>query len=117
MPKVLGAIARRLRKEGLGDVKLIVAEQAVITNDYVTAMLQSADLMSQVGVFSFHTYGADIRPDGVVFYVDGHAVYRAPGTSTGLTNIIISNFVYDKIPPAPGTIGVMRVDYVRAWQR
>ena len=59
MPKVLGAIARRLRKEGLGDVKLIVAEQAVITNDYVTAMLQSADLMSQVGVFSFHTYGAD----------------------------------------------------------
>src|SRR5437588_6388168 len=59
MPKVLGAIARRLRKEGLGDVKLVVAEQAVITNDYVTPILQSADLMGQVGVFSLHTYGAD----------------------------------------------------------
>jgi beta-glucanase (GH16 family) len=65
----------------------------------------------------FHTYGADIRPDGIVFYVDGSAVFRAPGVSTGLTNIIIDNFVYQKIPPAPGSVGVMRVDYVRAWQR
>src|SRR5690348_11072706 len=59
MPKVLGAIARRMRKEGLGDVKLVVAEQAIITTDYVTPILQSADLMSQVGVFSFHTYHTD----------------------------------------------------------
>ena len=59
MPRVLGAIARRMRKEGLGDVKLVVADQARITNDYITPILHSADLMSQVGVFSFHTYGAD----------------------------------------------------------
>jgi O-glycosyl hydrolase len=59
MPKVLGAIARRLRKEGLADVKMVVAEQARITNDYITPIMQSADLMKQVGVFSFHTYGAD----------------------------------------------------------
>ena len=65
----------------------------------------------------FHTYGADIRPDGTRFYVDGKLVYTAPGVSTGLTNIIIDNFVYSKIPPAPGTTGVMKVDYVRAWQR
>jgi len=65
----------------------------------------------------FHTYGADIRPDGIVFYVDGWAVFRAAGVSTGLTNIIIDNFVYQKIPPAPGSVGVMLVDYVRAWQR
>ncbi len=64
----------------------------------------------------FHTYGADIRPDGTRFYVDGHLVYTAPGVSTGMTNIIIDNFVYSKIPPAPGTTGVMKVDYVRAWQ-
>lgn len=65
----------------------------------------------------FHTYGADIAPDGTRFYVDGRLVYTAPGTSTGMTNIIVDNFVYARIPPAPGTVGVMRVDYVRAWQR
>jgi hypothetical protein len=64
----------------------------------------------------FHTYGADIRPDGIRFYVDGRLVYTAPGVSTGLTNIIIDNFVYSKIPPAAGTTGTMMVDYVRAWR-
>jgi O-glycosyl hydrolase len=59
MPKVLGTIARRLRKEGLGDVKLVVAEQALVTNDYITPILQSADLMKQVAIFSFHAYGPD----------------------------------------------------------
>jgi O-glycosyl hydrolase len=59
MPRVLGAIARRLRQEGLGDVRLVVADQARITNDYITPIMQSADLMKQVAVFSFHTYGAD----------------------------------------------------------
>jgi beta-glucanase (GH16 family) len=65
----------------------------------------------------FHTYGADIAPDGTRFYIDGKLVYTAPGTSTGMTNIIVDNFVYSRIPPAPGTTGVMKVDYVRAWQR
>jgi hypothetical protein len=37
--------------------------------------------------------------------------------SSGPTNIVIDNFVYDKIPPAPGSVGVLLVDYVRAWQR
>jgi beta-glucanase (GH16 family) len=64
----------------------------------------------------FHTYGADIAPDGTRFYVDGRLVYTAPGTSTGLTNIIVDNFVYSRIPPAPGTVGTLKVDYVRAWQ-
>lgn len=57
MPKVLGAVARRLRKEGLGDVKLVVAEQSQPVNDYITPIMQSADLMKQVAVFSFHAYG------------------------------------------------------------
>jgi len=64
----------------------------------------------------FHTYGADIEPDGTRFYVDGRLVHTAPGVSTGLTNIIVDNFVYSKIPPAAGTTGTMLVDYVRAWQ-
>jgi Glycosyl hydrolases family 16 len=64
----------------------------------------------------FHTYGADIEPDGTHFYVDGRLVYTAAGTSTGMTNIILDNFVYSVIPPAPGTSAAMQVDYVRAWQ-
>jgi beta-glucanase (GH16 family) len=64
----------------------------------------------------FHTYGADIEANGTRFYVDGTLVCTAPGTSTGMTNIILDNFVYSKIPPAPGTSAAMQVDYVRAWQ-
>src|SRR5215831_16010840 len=54
---VLEVIARRLKKEGLGDVKLTVADQAIITNDYLSAILKNAELMKQVGVFTLHTYG------------------------------------------------------------
>ena len=40
MPRVLAAIARRMRKEGLGGVKLVVAEQAIVTTDYIGPILQ-----------------------------------------------------------------------------
>lgn len=56
-PNVLAAVAHRLQKEGLGDVKLAVADQAVVTNDYVTPILKNAELMKQVGAFTMHTYG------------------------------------------------------------
>ncbi len=56
-PKVLGAVARRLKKEGMGDIRLTVADQAVITNDYVTPIVKDAELMKQVGAFTLHTYG------------------------------------------------------------
>jgi beta-glucanase (GH16 family) len=64
----------------------------------------------------YHVYGVDIRADGTGFYVDGKLVYTAPGTSTGMTDIIVDNFVYSKIPPDAGGVGTMKVDYVRAWQ-
>lgn len=56
MPKVLSAIARRLRQEGLGDVKLAVADQAIITNDYIGPITKNSELMKQVGAFTLHTY-------------------------------------------------------------
>lgn len=59
MPRLLGAVARRLRKEGLGDVKLVVAEQAIISTNYIGPIMQDPELMKQVGVFAFHTYSAD----------------------------------------------------------
>ena len=58
-PKVLEAVARRLKKEGLGDIRLAVADNAVITNDYTDPILKDDELMKQVGVFSFHTYSED----------------------------------------------------------
>src|SRR2546422_3813997 len=59
MPKLLSAVARRMKKEGLGDVKLVVAEQAIVTSNYIGPIMQEPDLMDQVGVFAFHTYGSD----------------------------------------------------------
>jgi O-glycosyl hydrolase len=58
-PKVLDAVARRLKKEGLGDVRLAVADNAVITNNYTDPILKDDELMKQVGAFAFHTYGED----------------------------------------------------------
>jgi O-glycosyl hydrolase len=55
-PAVLLAVAHRLQREGMGDVKLSVAEQAVITTDYTTPILENAELMKSVGVFAYHTY-------------------------------------------------------------
>jgi O-glycosyl hydrolase len=59
MPKLLSAIARRMEKEGLGDIKLVVPEQAIVTTDYIGPIMQDPELMKQVGVFAFHTYGSD----------------------------------------------------------
>jgi len=56
-PKVLAAVARRLKKEGLGDIRLTPADQAVITNDYISGILADPELMKQVGAFTLHTYG------------------------------------------------------------
>ena len=56
-PKVLEAVARKLKKEGLGDVRLAVPDNAIITNDYADPILKNDELMKQVGVFTFHSYG------------------------------------------------------------
>lgn len=62
-PRVLEAIARRLRKESLGDVRLVSVEQANVETDYIGPILKAPELMKQVGVFSFHTYGdASVGP-------------------------------------------------------
>ena len=55
-PAVLAAVARRMDKEGLGDVRLEVPDQAVIENDYITPILQNQEVMKHVGAFAFHGY-------------------------------------------------------------
>lgn len=59
MPSVLAAVVRRMKKEGLGDLKLVVAEQAILQNNYEGPILEHAELMRQVGAFAFHTYGGE----------------------------------------------------------
>jgi len=54
-PRVLDAVARRLKKEGLGDVRLAVADNALIKNNYTDPILRDSELMKQVGAFTFHT--------------------------------------------------------------
>lgn len=56
---VLAAVASRMKKEGLADVRLAVADQAIISTDYLSPILKNAELMKQVGVFTLHTYGED----------------------------------------------------------
>jgi Glycosyl hydrolases family 16 len=65
----------------------------------------------------FHTYGADVKPSGTDFYIDGIRVYSTPATSTGLTNVLTDLFVYSEIPPDPGVTATKKVDYIRVWQR
>jgi len=48
-PKVLDAIAHLLTQQGLGDVRLVVADQAIVTNNYIGPILQDPGLMKQVG--------------------------------------------------------------------
>jgi O-glycosyl hydrolase len=56
MPAVLAAVATRLKKEGLGDVKLVVAEQCNMAHNYIGPMLKEPALMPSVGAFSLHLY-------------------------------------------------------------
>ncbi len=56
MPTVLATVATRLKKEGLGDVKLVVAEQCSMGHNYIGPMLKEPALMSSVGAFSLHLY-------------------------------------------------------------
>jgi len=81
MPKVLDAIARRLKKEGLGDAKLVVAEQARLPNDYIGPILDEPELMKQVGVFSLHSYGAE----SLAQHVDRVHKSKYPHTPVWLT--------------------------------
>ena len=56
MPGVLTAVARRMNQEGLGDVRLLVAEQGDIKRNYIGPMLKTPELMKQVGAFAVHSY-------------------------------------------------------------
>ncbi len=57
MPKVLSTLVRLMRHEGLGDIKLVAADQSNENTDYVGPIVAEDDLMKNVVVLSLHTYG------------------------------------------------------------
>ena len=58
--KVCEILVDKLDKYGLGDIKLVVAEQAHYNLDYAREFLKSKKLVGRVGVFGMHCY-SDFR--------------------------------------------------------
>lgn len=61
-----------------------------------------------------HTYGADIRPDGIAYYYDGKVVYRFSGSVPSAERYVVIG------SSTAGTVAGPKqlvVDYVRAWRR
>jgi O-glycosyl hydrolase len=56
MPKALEALLRRLKRERLDDVKLVVADQANSENNYADPILRNDGVMKQCDVLSLHSY-------------------------------------------------------------
>ncbi len=62
-PKLFDAVVKRMRMEGLGDVRLVLVDNSQPDNDYFTPLLADEDLMKNVAIFSVHNYGV---PAGAV---------------------------------------------------
>jgi O-glycosyl hydrolase len=81
-PTVLGAVVRRLRREGLGDLKLVGVDPSGAA-DYEAPLLADETVMSQLAVLSVHSYG---RSEPVVAPRVAHArASRHPHTRVWLT--------------------------------
>lgn len=66
----------------------------------------------------FHTYGADVEPSGTTWYLDGQKLCSTSATSTGMTNVLLTMFVYSKAPPKSTTDSAAeQIDYVRVWAK
>lgn len=68
----------------------------------------------------FHTYGAEVTPDWVIFYFDRKEIGRFPAlpeTRVPLFMLVDLAYNKDKEERTDETPVKMMVDYVRAWQR
>jgi len=64
----------------------------------------------------WNVYGADIRPDGITFYLNGRVVHQTANAPTEPMNIISNLAVEAKNRPTVDH-AVKEVDYIRAWKR
>jgi hypothetical protein len=66
----------------------------------------------------FNTYGADIRPDGVTWYLNGREVHRTSNRPSQPMNLITNIAVWQDIPPPSSLSSATKeVEYIRAWAR
>jgi hypothetical protein len=54
--RVCEILDEKLARKGLDDIRLVVAEQAYFTPDYLEALVRSQKLRERIGVFSMHDY-------------------------------------------------------------
>lgn len=57
-PALTATIVQHLKRAGLSDLKLVLAENAIISNDYITPLLKEPEVVQRVGVFAFHNYSS-----------------------------------------------------------
>lgn len=66
----------------------------------------------------FNVYGADIRPDGITYYLNGQPTRTISNSPDGPMSIIVNLAVWADVPPPPTSNGAIKeVDYIRAWQK
>jgi O-glycosyl hydrolase len=70
-PRALAAVARALDRRGLGDLKLVAAEQGTFNLDFATAILADRVLAGRLGVFGIHAY-SDFHSDSLVKLFSDH---------------------------------------------
>jgi len=72
------------------------------------------------GPDDWNVYGADIRPDGITWYLNGEKVNEVEGTTPVQAMNLISNLAVElgnAGPPDGIDHGMKKVDYIRAWKR
>jgi O-glycosyl hydrolase len=79
---VLDAVARQLKKDGLADVKLAVADQAEPAKDFISPILKDTELMKQVGALTLHIYRDN---DAVTPHVEHIKESKYPQTPVWVT--------------------------------
>jgi O-glycosyl hydrolase len=81
-PAVLATVVRRLRREGLGNLKLVAIDPSGAA-DYESPLLADETVMRQLAVVSLHSYGPSERV--VAPRVEHVRASRHPGTRIWLT--------------------------------
>jgi hypothetical protein len=66
----------------------------------------------------YNVYGADIRPDGVTFYLNGQRTRTVSNRPNGPMSLITNLAVWADVPPPRTSNGAIKeVDYIRVWRR
>jgi beta-glucanase (GH16 family) len=64
----------------------------------------------------WNVYGADVRPDGITFYLNGRVVHETTNAPSAPMNIISNLAVEGNRPPTVDQ-AAKEVGYIRAWKR